>query len=327
MLRCFIQEIDRLVETECPASNAADPRVVWLDMLDPTPGEVAQVENYLGIQIPTRDEMAEIELSDRLYQENGAVYMTMTGLSTLEEEEPVKTPISFVLKDDRLVTVRHKAFLSFRSFAARAQRPGAISVKGGELVMLGLIETIIDRRADTLEKVGDEIDAISHEVFRARGAQSPAGRDLQALIQRIGRKGDLLTKVQESLVSLGRVIAFYSAIESVTRKPVKEGRQRAKLIQRDAVALSEHTQFLSGKINFLLDATLGLISLEQNQIIKIFSVAAVVMLPPTLVASAYGMNFQFMPELAWEWGYPFALGLMVVSAVLPYLYFKQRRWL
>jgi magnesium transporter len=133
--------------------------------------------------------------------------------------------------------------------------------------------------------------------------------------------------VQESLVSLGRVIAFYSAIESVTRKPVKEGRQRAKLIQRDAVALSEHTQFLSGKINFLLDATLGLISLEQNQIIKIFSVAAVVMLPPTLVASAYGMNFQFMPELAWEWGYPFALGLMVVSAVLPYLYFKQRRWL
>jgi len=326
MLRCFIQEPDRISQTECPTSNAVDPRVVWLDMLDPTPEEVKQVESYMGINIPTADEMAEIELSDRLYFEHGAVYMTMTTLSSTQGQAPVKTPVTFVLKDDRLITVRHKDFRSFKYFSVRAMRPGAVSVQGGELVMLGLMETIIDRRADSLEKAADEIDSISHEVFQPNG-KGPAARDLQLLIERIGRKGDLLTKVQESLVSMGRVIAFYNSIENGTRKPSKETRQRAKLIQRDVVSLGEHTQFLSNKINFMLDATLGLINLEQNQIIKIFSVASVVMLPPTLVASAYGMNFRFMPELEWDYGYPFALGLMVLSAVVPYLYFKRRRWL
>ena len=201
--------------------------------------------------------------------------------------------------------------------------------------MLGLVEAIIDRAADALERIGDEVDAISREVFRNKSPSvSKKTHNLQSLIEQIGRKGDLLTKIRESLVSIARLVAYHSAIESsgrvldaTRRKSPKEIRQRIKLIQRDATSLGDHAIFLSGKINFLLDATLGLINLEQNQIIKIFSVAAVVFLPPTLVASIYGMNFDFMPELHWLPGYPLALALMVLSAVVPYLYFKQRGWL
>jgi magnesium transporter len=271
--------------------------------------------------------MAEIEPSDRLYSENGAVFMTMTALSNMDEDDPQKAPVTFVLKDDLLVTVRHTAPKAIHMFLTRTQRPGALPIGNGEAIMLGLVEAIIDRTADALERVGNEVDGVSHYVFRPQPAKQKVQRDLQALIEKIGRKGDLLTKIQESLVSLSRMIAFYTAGEPDPKKAPREGRQRAKLIQRDASSLGEHTNFLNGKVNFLLEATLGLINLEQNKIIKIFSVAAVVMLPPTLVASVYGMNFHFMPELDWPLGYPFALGLMAISAVLPYLYFKAKRWL
>jgi len=186
------------------------------------------------------------------------------------------------------------------------------------------------RAADALERVGNEIDAISRAVFgnKARKVNKKT-HDLQAVIEQLGRKSELLTMVQESLVSLGRLTAYHVALEQVSKPTpsARETKSMLKMIQRDAVSLGEHARGLIGRINFLLDATLGLINLEQNQIIKIFSVAAVVFLPPTLVASIYGMNFEFMPELAWPFGYPFALGLMVLSAVLPYLFFKRKGWL
>jgi magnesium transporter len=150
-------------------------------------------------------------------------------------------------------------------------------------------------------------------------------RDLRALMERIGRNGDLLSKARESLVSLTRLLAFVQ--QSTQVQMSQDVRGRFRNVSRDATALSDHASFVSNKINFLLDATLGLINIEQNAIIKIFSVAAVVFLPPTLIASIYGMNFHHMPELGWEGGYPWALGLMVVSAVLPYVYFKRRGWL
>ena len=308
---------------------------LWLDLLSPTAEEVKLVEAHFGIAIPTRDEMAEIELSDRLYHEDGAEFMTITAIANVEGEDPVKAPVTFIIKGQTLVTVRHADPKPFQTFAAKAQRESAAPCTSGELVMLGLIEAIIDRTADALERIGDEVDAISREVFRNKSSSaSKKTRDLQSLIEQIGRKGDLLTKIRESLVSIARFIAYHSAIESsgrtvgsTRRKSPKEIRQRIKLVQRDTTSLGDHAIFLSNKINFLLDATLGLINLEQNQIIKIFSVAAVVFLPPTLVASIYGMNFDFIPELHWLGGYPWALALMVASAVVPYLYFKQRGWL
>ncbi len=136
-----------------------------------------------------------------------------------------------------------------------------------------------------------------------------------------------MTKVRESLVSINRVLTYHTSVEQQDKKVTKEAKARTKVLYRDVVALTDQATFLSSKVNFLLDATLGLINLQQNQIIKIFSVAAVVFLPPTLVASIYGMNFTDIPELKWMFGYPWALGLMVLSAILPYLYFKRRRWL
>jgi magnesium transporter len=328
MLRSYLYRTDRLIETECPDGPGTTPQLVWIDLLNPTQEEDARVEKYLGISIPTRDEMQEIELSDRLYHEQGAEFMTMTALSSLDLDEPIKTPVTFIIKDTVLVTVRYADSKPFQTYAARAQRAGGTSCATGELVMLGIIETLVDRTADALERIGDDIDLVSREVFRKKGSSATrATRDLQAVIEQIGHKGDLLTKIRESLVSLGRMIAYHNAIDLEQRKLAKESRQRVRLIQRDAIALGEHAAFLSSKITFLLDATLGLINLEQNQIIKIFSVAAVVFLPPTLVASIYGMNFSIMPELHLPFGYPLAIGLMVLSAIAPYLYFKRRGWL
>jgi magnesium transporter len=193
--------------------------------------------------------------------------------------------------------------------------------------MLGLIDAMIDRIADALERVSNEVDGISREVFRKKaGNASKQTRNLQSIIEQIGRQGDLLSIVGEGLISMVRLLTYHTAVEGGGKKASRT-RLRAKSLQRDAVSLSDHTARLSSKINFLLDATLGLINLEQNQIIKIFSIASVVFLPPTLVASIYGMNFHSIPELSWSIGYPWALGLMILSSLLPFLYFKRRGWM
>ncbi|SIQ73216.1 magnesium transporter [Rhizobium sp. RU20A] len=314
---------------ETPAGMASGARPIWFDLLNPTPAETREVEAHLGIEIPTRDEMQEIELSARLYQEAGAEFMTVTVATELDGDEPVKAPISFIMKDGTLVTVRYADPKPFQLFAARLQRQNGTLCDSGEQVLLCLIEATVDRMADVLERVGNDIDAVSREVFsRKKQTVTKKTRNLEQLIAQIGGKGEVLTTARESLVSIARMVAYYMAVEGkALRKSGKDSRQRMKLVQRDAASLGDHAQFLSAKINFLLDATLGLINLEQNQIIKIFSVAAVVFLPPTLVASIYGMNFQLMPELSWQFGYPFAIGLMMLSALLPYLYFKRKGWL
>ncbi|MDW9638807.1 magnesium transporter CorA family protein [Sinorhizobium meliloti] len=329
MLRIYKSQNSRLVLVDLLDGLACQEPVIWFDLFNPSSEETLLVEERLGIAIPTRDEMQEIELSDRLYQEDGAEFMTMTATAKLDSDYPAKVPVTFILKGATLVTVRHAEPKPFQVYANRIMKPNGAACETGELVMLGLLEAMIDRTADALERAGNDVDQISREVFRKSNASATKKtRDLQSLIEQIGQKGDLLTVIRESLVSIGRLVAYHVAIEGSTpRKAAKESRQRIKLVQRDAASLGDHALFLSNKINFLLDATLGLINLEQNQIIKIFSVAAVVFLPPTLVASIYGMNFEVMPELTWRFGYPYALILMVASALLPYVYFKRRGWL
>jgi magnesium transporter len=329
MLQIYARRADRfcLREISNPAIEQAISPALWYDLLSPTPAEIKDVQEALHVSIPTREEMEDIELSARLYQEDGASFMTMTALTNLDSDEPAKTPITFILRGPTLITVRHADAKPFATFCTRALRGNGHSYETGEDVMLGVIEAVIDRMADVLERLGNEIDGISRGVFRGKKASSrKKTRDLEALIEQLGRKGDFLSGVRESLVSISRLVAYHAALESPSRRPSKEVRQLVKLVQRDATSLGDHAAFLSGKINFLLDATLGLINLEQNQIIKIFTVASVVFLPPTLVASAYGMNFELMPELQWHFGYPYAVGLMVVSALMPYLYFKRRGW-
>ncbi len=329
MLRIYKSQNSHLVLVDMLDGLASPTPVIWYDLLNPSIEETRLVQGQLGIEIPTRDEMQEIELSDRLYQEDGAQFMTMTAVAKLDSDNPVKVPVTFIVKGATLVTVRHADPKPFQTYAHRLQKANGQACETGELVMLGLLEAMIDRTADALERAGSEVDGISRDVFRKTNASATKKtRDLQSLIEQIGQKGDLLTIVRESLVSIGRLVAYHVALEGIgPRKAAKESRQRIKLIQRDATSLGDHALFLSNKINFLLDATLGLINLEQNQIIKIFSVAAVVFLPPTLVASIYGMNFEVMPELQWRFGYPYALALMVLSAIVPFLYFKRRGWL
>jgi len=330
MLRIFTRESDRLVlsmyDENDPATHTSD--AVWYDLLNPTPAEDRFTESCLGVSIPTREEMADIEPSARLYYEAGSEFMTITAFAHLESGDPAKTPVTFILRDGKLVTVRYAEPRPFALFESRARRVNGRVYATGEVVMIGILEAFIDRLAQILEATGDEIDTISREVFRNKIKNATAkARDLQSLIEQIGRKGDMLTLVRESLLSIVRLTSFHQTTETGNTKAAREIRQEFKTLQRDATALSDHASFLSNKINFLLDATLGLINLEQNQIIKIFSVAAVVFLPPTLVASVYGMNFDIMPEVHWHFGYPWALGLMALSAVLPYFFFKRKGWL
>lgn len=298
---------------------------VWIDLLNPTPEEEGNVEKSLGIDVPTREEQQEIEVSDRLYHEDGAYFMTATLLYQGENAAAKTTPVSFILAGTRLVTVRYAEPRAFDIFLARCNRSES-DLSTGPTVLIGLLDTIVDRLADFIERIQAEVELLSHSVFENHGIAASRKRRFDVLLRSIGREGEITSKARESGHSLGRLLTFlsYAANERKDGKPIQT---RVRTAARDVTSLTDHATFLSGKIIFLLDATLGMINIQQNDIIKIFSVAAVVFLPPTLIASIYGMNFHTMPELDWIFGYPFALGLMVLFAVLPYIYFKHRGWL
>jgi magnesium transporter len=322
--------------TEFPAAATELPTdAVWIDLVEPTANEESRVEGVLGIDIPTREELAEIEASSRLYQEDGAVFMTANLIRRGENDEPESSPVTFIIKDQTLITVRYHHPQAFPAYVKRAMKPQSTPMNGWG-ILISLLEAVVDRAADHLERAGQIVDDTSKKTFGAKRTLSGVHKqnprksvNLQELIENIGEEGDFVSKMRESLVSIGRAVAFMQAIidQQFDKKQAKENVGRIKILQRDIVSLTDHATFLSGKISFLLDAVLGLISIEQNGIIKIFSVAAVVFLPPTLVASIYGMNFAFMPELQWQLGYPLAIGMMIMSAVLPYYYFKGKGWL
>ena len=333
MLKAYIRNNDHLSPIELAVSaDDAPPKpdgiVPWIDIVNPSAAEDRYVEKITGVSIPTREEMQEIEASSRVYNENGAEYMTIAAVVNIDTEQPVLSPITFVLSNQTLVTVRYADPRPFLMFIARAQRAGAIHCTTGEQVMFGLLEAIVDRIADALEQVGQKIDAISRAIFKNQEeSKTSRSADYQRAIVNIGREGERLSMIRESLVSITRLLTYHNAVTDVGKKAQKEARQRLRTLQRDAASLTDHSAYLTGKVTFLLDATLGLINLEQNQIIKIFSIAAVCLMPPTLIASIYGMNFKVMPELQWPFGYPLALGAMVIAAILPFVYFKRKGWL
>lgn len=310
-----------------PVPGEAVPReAIWIDLLNPQQAEVMRVEEVCGIELPTREEMQEIEVSSRLYQEENGLFLTATVLSQSESDHPETTAVTFILAGERLVTVRHAEPKPFRAFALRSLRQA--SLRRADQILAGLLEAVIDRAADILERVTSEVDSLSREVFKHSGEASEDIRDFQEILRHVGQTGDVASRARESLMSIGRLLAFLSqGMPSVGKAASKDVRNQIKVMWRDVQSLLDHANFLAGKITFLLDATLGMINIEQNAIIKIFSVVAVIFLPPTLVASIYGMNFQIMPELNWHLGYPLALCFMVISAILPYLYFKRKRWL
>jgi magnesium transporter len=299
--------------------------VVWFDLVTPTLAEDKLLERALGIAVPTREEMQEIEVSSRLYLENGARYMTATLMCQSDTASPKTTAVTFILSGHKLVTVRYDEPKPFTLIANKLARTCAPTVSG-ETVLMDLLDAVIDRAADILEKAGADIDRVSHDIFEPEGRRANRSMTYQYIFKLIGRKGDLTSKVRESLVSIGRLVLFL-ANEADNMKWPKEMRQQLKSMQRDVQSLNDHVTYLGNKVTFLLDAMIGVMSVEQNNIIKIFSVAAVVLMPPTLIASIYGMNFKHMPELEFGFGYPMALVLMLIAAILPYWFFKWKRWL
>jgi magnesium transporter len=303
------------------------PAVVWIDLLNPGKDEDLVVEKALAISVPTREEMSEIEASSRLYQEGGGHYMTAIVLHQPDSpfEPLVATPVTFILAGSRLVTVRYAEPRAFAIFIGRAQKKDAACMSGAA-VLVGLLEAIIDREADRVERTQVEVDKLSQSIFAGKGGERSRTRRFDITIRMVGREGELASRSRESILSLDRLTTYLGHVMS-ERGDEKGLRARVKTANRDIRSLADHIGYLSTKITFLLDATLGMISNEQNNIIKIFSVLAVALMPPTLIGTIYGMNFKHMPELDWTFGYPVALSLMVISAILPWLFFKHKGWL
>ena len=320
----YVKEGDLLKKSPFNGETSLPKNIVWFDMLNLTEFEETYVEDFLSISIPTREEMHEIELSSSLYHENNAVYMTATLVTNADTQAPESHAFTFILTGEQLITIRYSDPTPFQQFSAKL---GHLSPDehSAQALFAGLIEAIVERIADILEKIGRDIDQMTQIIFRPSKNKKDKKKNYQEILEQIGREGDLVSKTRESLVTINRMIGY--ALQSQTAKINGASRSNLDSMLRDILALSDHANFLSNKVGFLLDATLGMINIEQNAIIKIFSVAAVVFLPPTLIASIYGMNFEHMPELRWSFGYPFAIALMIASAIVPYLYFKQRKWL
>ena len=314
--------LDRIAVTS--AADVPDS-AVWFDLVNPAHEEDKIVERKVGAAVPTREEMQEIEITSRLYVENGARYMTATLMCQSDTDTPKTTPVTFIISGHRLITVRYDEPRPFMIVGNKLARNCSPTVTG-ESVLMDLLDAVIDRAADILERIGSEVDQISHDIFEPEAGGADRTRSYNEILKAIGKKGDLASKVRESLVSIGRLL-LYLANEADSMRWAKESRAQLRGMQRDVHSLSDHAAYLSNKIQFLLDAMLGVVTIEQNNVIKIFSVAAVALMPPTLIASIYGMNFKHMPELDWSLGYPIAIALMLLAAALPYFVFKWKKWL
>ena len=299
----------------------------WIDLEEPTHEEEELVERCIKVDVPTQAEMAEIEPSSRLYESNGALYMTISTLRGVDEQHPTTTPISFVLAGDRLVTVRYATPKPIRTFENHARRNPDL-VRDGQTALVRLLDAIIDRLADEIERVSATMEELSQEIFtNSQQERRIPVQKLTALLARIGRVQTLLTKIRYSAVTTLRMLSFLGGSNRVHAEDQAEMRHHVASLTTDVTSLSEHASYLVDSLSFLLDASLGLISIEQNAAMKLFSWAAVVFLPPTLIAGIFGMNFHYMPELGWKYGYPISLALMLATAVGPYLYFKKRGWI
>jgi magnesium transporter len=324
MLSAFVSQPQGLARFELRADDAIPAEAIWLDLLEPTPSEEKRVESFLSIDVPTRDEMREIEASNRLYEEDGALYMTATVVTKLDSDLPESTQITFILSAAKLVTNRYVDPLPFRRFIAYAERHPA-SCNTPPAVLAGLVESVVNRVADVIERVAMDLDAASAEVFSVSRRHRGVMRDFRKVLERLGQNGELISKARESLVSLGRLLTFVQQSTSIPM--TQEVRARFRTLARDVMAMSDHASFLGTKVSFILDATLGQINIEQNNILKIFSVVTVFLLPPSVIGAVYGLKLSHIPGAHEPWGFWAALGLMLASAIGPFLYFKRKGWL
>ena len=314
---------------------AADPdggipgAVNWIDAVTPTADERRLMEGAMRARVPSLEDLSEVESSSRLSVEGSTFFMSLPATVRDGSNFPQTTPIGFVLNGDRLATVRFTRLPSFEHLARDACAKGQLG-QGGLGALVSLLEMIVDQVADTLERIGGELDAMSHQVFTtglAPGANRPPQRSnkiLSEMLGTVGRNGEFISKVSESLLGLSRIGPFLDGKAQALMTP--ELRARLDTVHRDAESLREYDEHLSSRTQFLLDTLLGLANIEQNNVFRVLTVVSVIGIPPTFFASLYGMNFKNMPELNWTYGYPYGLALIILSGLLPAIWFKAKGW-
>jgi magnesium transporter len=320
MINVFVLQNGRLNQVYIESrSDLEKVNPIWVDLTDPNEEERAWVKSIYGVTLPGEDEVKDIEASARYYEaENGDLHLRTDFLLEEEDEQSQVVTVAFILTKNMLFSVHAEDLPVFRLVRMRARsRPGSIS--DYKDVLLDLYATDAEYSADALEGIYQSLEKVSRSVLQNRLSDQDAAEVLTA----IAREEDLNGRIRRNMMDTRRAVSFLMRGRLLNSDQFEEARQ----ILRDIESLDGHTAFLFDKINFLMDATVGFININQNNIIKIFSVASVAFLPPTLIASIYGMNFKLLPELQWDFGYPFAIALMLASAVGPFLYFRRRGWL
>ena len=314
--------------TILPKTRSTDGgQAIWFDLLSPTEAEIAEVEKRTGVTLPRRDALSEIERSSRLQRSDGVLTMSTPTAAQHTSGGVIAAPIGFVLASDWLITIR---FAPLPAFDAVLQRLGAeptIAGRGPE-VFTQLCEEIVDRVADGLEHIADELGKLSTASFHEdddNAAQAVrSNRILRAQLRQVGRFGDRLSEVRDGLLGLGRILAFAEQHGCATAD--QDIRSRLASVRQDLTSLSDYDEHLTAKVQFVLDALVGLIGIAQNDIFKVLTIVSIIGIPPTLIAGIYGMNFKNMPEYDWRYGYQYGLTVIVLSGLLPLLWFKIRKW-
>ena len=327
MLNVFTLSNGRLFQEEIESLEELSRfRPIWVDLEDPTPEEKRWVRQYYGLSIPEDAIDDDIEESARFYEEDNGELHIRSDFLVADPEAPQQVRVAFILNTSNdqlrshgvLFSIHDETVPAFRLLRMRARRmPGLLA--DAKEVLLALLDADAEYCADTLEGVYDELEAASKKVLDGNVGDEVASEVLGA----IARQEDMNGRIRRNVMDTRRAVSFLMRSKMLDAEQFEEARQ----ILRDIDSLDSHTTFLFDKINFLMDATVGFININQNKIIKLFSVASVALLPPTLVASVYGMNFKLMPELEWQYGYVWAIGLMIASALVPMWYFRRRGWL
>ena len=316
MLRAFAVKGGHLVEMGSGELTARQLReAAWIDLQEPSEPERQSVEALYPASLPDADDVEEIEASARYFVDSQGIHVHSSFVYQSEGRHKTTT-VAFTLKQNQLLTLRDVELADFRLFRMRTRRR-QVEASNALAILTSLFEQKVENMADTIEDLHRELERVSIMVLEDLSAS------MEDAIDELAELEDSSGKVRLSVLDTQRSLSFL--IRHIRQHPAEI--ETCREVLRDLNTLMAHTNFLFEKVNFLMDAALGFINIEQNQIIKIFSIAAVVFLPPTLVASLYGMNFHFMPELAWRWGYPFAISLMVLSGLAPYWYFKRKGWL
>ena len=323
MLTAFACDAGRVVRlTGTENLNSA----VWIDLRDPTEDETNLVTVATGLRVPTQAEVSEIEASSRLVLRDGVLYLSMPLITMTDGPRVVSA--GFVLSPERLVTVRFAVSVVFDAFAARLAA-GSEAHESGAHVLIDILAAIVDRQADAMERIHAELDSISHRVFALAG-EPRAGRKMEDRLLRdtlgqLGRIGDLISHIRESLLGVTRLVPFIET-NSVDWLPA-ELRPKLVTLRDDTTSISDFDNHLTDKLQFLLDATLGFINIAQNDVMKVMTIASVVGIPPVLIAGVYGMNFKLIPEYDWAWGYPYAWGMILLTTLIPLAIFRWRKWI